>query len=162
MTHNLNNTTALSSNLKTILAVWNSGEKGKTESLRQLANVLLSTYPDYKPIFPIPVIVPTLHDFRLIVEIDGVVIGIESQGDPKTNLQNRLIDLVTQFNCDIIFCTCRTRGETVAAVENIHNTYGFQTIWTSTYQIADRRQHASVNQLKGKHILELVQNLGLI
>jgi hypothetical protein len=159
---NLNNIISVNSKPKTILAVWNAGGKGKTESVRQFANSLLLAYPTYTSIFPVPATIPTIHDFRLVVEINGIVVGIESQGDPGTNLRNRLIDLVTNFNCDIIICTCRTRGETVAAVENIHNTYGFQTIWTSTYQITDKTQHSLVNQLKGDHILELIQNLGLI
>jgi hypothetical protein len=158
----INNIITANSKLKTILAVWNSGGKGKTESLRQFANLLLSTYPSYTPIFPIPANIPVSNDFRLVVEINGVTVAIESQGDPKTNLKNRLIDLIKIYNCDIIVCACRTRGETVAAVENIHNKYGFQKIWTSTYQIDDRTQHALVNQLKGKHILDLIQNLSLI
>lgn len=147
---------------KTILAVWNAGSRGKTDSLRHFANELLNAYPLHAPIFPTPATVPTTGDFSLIVEINGIRIGITSQGDPGTNLRNRLINLVTTDNCDIILCSCRTRGETVAAVENIENTYGFQTIWTSTYQIADSSHHLTLNQLKGQHILDLIKNLGLI
>jgi len=157
-----NNIIKANSQQKTIVAVWNAEKKGKTESLRQFANNLLLTYPTHTSILPNPANVPTTGDFRLIVEIGGIIIGIESQGDPNTKLRNRLIDLVTKFNCDIILCTCRTRGETVAAVENIRTAYGFQTIWTSTYQIEDRTQHNLVNNLKGQHILELLQNLRLI
>jgi len=159
---NFNNIIKANSKQKTILAVWNAGGKGKTESLRQFANELLIAYPTHSAILPIPANVPSNGDFRLVVEISGIIIGIESQGDPNTNLRNRLVDLVTTFNCDIILCTCRTRGETVAAVENIRATYGFQAIWTSTYQIEDRTQHTLINRLKGQHILELLQNLGLM
>ena len=159
---NINNIIKVNSKQKTILAVWNAGGKGKTESLRQFANILVNKYPNFKPIFPIPANISSKNDFRLVVEIGGIIIGIESQGDPNTNLKNRLIDLVTTFNCDIILCTCRTRGETVAAVHNICNTYGFQKIWTSTYQIEDSAQHTLVNQLKGEHILDLLQKLNLI
>jgi len=147
---------------KTILAVWNAGSRGKTDSLRHFASELITSYSSYISILPIPAKIPSTGDFRLIVEINGVRIGIETQGDPRTNLHNRLIDLVTVHNCDIIFCACRTRGETVAAIENIEDTFGFQTIWTSTYQIADSSQHNIVNKLKGVHILALIQNLGLI
>jgi len=147
---------------KTILAVWNAGGKGKTESLREFALNLLRTYPLHVAKVPNPSTVPKKGDFRLVVEISGIIIGVESQGDPGTNLDNRLIDLVTNFNCDIIICTCRTRGKTVNAIQNIKNTFGFQTIWTSTYQIEDESQHATANDLKGKHILKLLQKLGLI
>lgn len=146
---------------KTILAVWNAGSKGKTETLREFANRLIATYP-HTPIFPIPLIIPVNIDFRLVVEIGGIIVGVESQGDPNTNLEMRLLELTDVFNCDIILCTTRTRGETVHAVDNVADSRGYQTIWTSTYQIENAGVHNLVNNLKGQHILELLQRLSLI
>jgi len=117
-------------------------------------------YPTFRAISPIPALVHPTHDFRLIIEIKGKIIGIESQGDPKTNLKGRLEELVTKYNCDLIFCTSRTRGETVWAVENVVNAFGYDPIWTSTYQTTG--SHSLVNDLKAKHIIDLVQNLSLI
>ncbi|HRJ35704.1 MAG TPA: hypothetical protein PK610_06935, partial [Flavobacteriales bacterium] len=110
----------------------------------------------------IPTTISSTGDFRLVVEINGIIIGIESQGDPNTNLQNRLIDLADNFHCEIILCSSRTRGDTVFAVDNLANTRGFQTIWTSTYQIANTANHNLVNRLKAKHLLDLLQGLSLI
>ncbi len=148
--------------MKTVLAILHSGDKGKTETLREFANLLIYTYPSFRPIFPIPTTVSATGDFRLVVEINGKIIGIESQGDPKTNLQNRLIDLADTFHCEIILCSSRTRGDTVSAVDNLSHTRGFQTIWTSTYQIANTANHNIVNRLKAKHLLDLLQGLTLI
>lgn len=149
---------------KTILALWHSGSKGKTQTLRELAILLLKNYPTFSPIYPITSSISSsdIHDFRLVVKINGIIIGIETQGDPNTNLKGRLLDLVNTYNCDIILCTSRTRGETVAAVEHIHNTFGYQTVWTSTYQVENRFQDTLVNQLKAKHLLDLLQSLKLI
>ncbi|KAF2517517.1 hypothetical protein E0W68_11145 [Flavobacterium salilacus subsp. salilacus] len=147
---------------KTILAVWNAGAKGKSNTLRAFANLLLRTYPSYNPIFPIPMKVHAIDDIRVVVEINGVIIGVESQGDPNTHLQDRLTDLAKNYKCDIILCTTRTRGETVHAVYHVANVWGYQTILTSTYQIEDETQHNLVNELKAKHILDLLQSLGLI
>lgn len=150
--------------MKTILAVWNTSDKGKTETLREFAHLLLTTYPSYRLIYPTPLVISTTYDFRLVVEIKGVIIGVESQGDPNTNLDKRLLDLADnpKFKCDLILCSTRTRGDTVDAVDNLANTRGFQTIWTSTYQIDNRANHKLVDQLKAKHILDLLQGLGLI
>jgi hypothetical protein len=148
--------------MKTVLSIWHIADKGKTETLRELAKLFLTTYPDYRSILPIPTIVPDSEDFRLVIEINGKIIGIESQGDPTTNLENRLIELADTFNCEIIICSSRTRGDTISAVDNLWETRGFQTIWTSTYQIADKTLHKFVNELKAKHILDLLQGLGLI
>lgn len=148
--------------MKTVLAIWHSGNKGKTESLREFANLLLTSNPSFTPIFPITALVPTTGDFRLVVQINGKIIGIESQGDPKTKLQNRLLDLVDNFKCEVILCSSRTRGETVEAVNNLHYTRGFDIIWTSTYQIAGQTQQSIANNLKAKHILDFLQTLGRI
>ena len=148
--------------MKTILSIWHIGDKGKTETLRELGNLLLLTYPSFRPIFPTVEVVPATGDFRLVIEVNGKIIGVESQGDPNTNLHNRLIDLADKFKCEIIICSSRTRGDTVLAVDNLYHTRNFQTIWTSTYQIGDNTKHTLVNQLKAKHILDLIQSLGLI
>lgn len=148
--------------MRTVLAIWHSGSKGKTATLREFAHLLISTYRHYRPIFPVPLHIPSATDFRLVVEINGKIIGVETQGDPNTNLQNRLIDLADNYHCDLILCTSRTRGDTVHAVDNLHYTRGFQTIWTSTYQIANASQQSLVNQLKAKHILDLLQSLRII
>ena len=146
--------------MKTILAIWHTAGKGKTETIRELAQNLMRIYPNYKAIFPNPVKVHPTDDFRLIIEINGKIIGLESQGDPKTNLKKRLEELATNYSCDLIFCTTRTRGETVYAVENTATTFGYDQIWTSTYQTSGN--HSLVNDLKAKHIINLVQNLNLI
>jgi hypothetical protein len=148
--------------MKTILSIWHTGRKGKTETLRAFANLLLTTYSAIRPIYPEVARVPLNGDFRLVVEINKKIIGVESQGDPGTNLQNRLIDLVDNYNCELILSASRTRGKTVAAIDNLFHSRGFDTIWTSTYQIANEDQHDRVNQLKAKHILELLQLQGLL
>ena len=147
------------SNKKAILAVWNTAGRGKTATLRALANLLLQEYPNSVRVFasgPVPLVG---GDFRLIMNIDGLVVAVESQGDPNTRLRERLIDLADNWNADVIFCSCRTKGETVAAVENLIEA-GFEGVWTSTYQ-TDRDREA-VNTLKGRHILELMQSLDLM
>lgn len=148
--------------MKTVLSIWHTGDKGKTETLREFASLLLSTYPSFKPVFPAVAIVPSSGDFRLVVQINGKRIGVESQGDPNTKLQYRLMDLADNYNCEVILCSTRTRGDTVVAVDNLQHTRGFDTIWTSTYQMDGGLQQSIANNLKAKHILELLQTLGRI
>ena len=148
--------------MKTILSIYQVSNKGKTETLREFANFILHSYPSFRSIFPAVAIVPPFGDFRLVVEVNGKIIGIESEGDPNSNLKNRLLDLADNFECDVILCTSRTKGKTIDAVDNLYYTRGFETIWTSTYQIENKSHHSLVNQLKAKHILDLLQSLGLL
>lgn len=145
---------------KGIIAIWHVANRGKTETLRELARLLLETFPTHVPVFPNPPAVPDSGDFRLVVEINGRIVAVESQGDPHTDLHGRLLDLVNNLGVDVIFCSTRTRGDTVAAVEHLRMTRGFETIWTSTYQT--ERGHSVVNHLKAQHIIELVRNLSIL
>lgn len=148
--------------MKTIVAIWNAANRGKSQTLREFANLLLINYPGLREIDPKPKSVPLTGDFRLVVEINGIIVGIESHGDPNTDLEKRLFELADKFKCELILCSTRTKGETVYAVENLENKKGFQIIWTSTYQIANANQQNLVNQLKAKHILDLLKNLKLL
>ncbi len=146
--------------MKTILSISNSANKWKSKTLKELATLLTETYPTLKTI--VEMAIGSKGDFRLIININGIIIGIESEGDPNTDLEKRIFDLSDNFQCDIIICTSRTRGETTQAINKFTRIRGYQAIWTSTYQISDSNQHALVNRLKAKHILELFQSLNLL
>jgi len=142
---------------KTIVAVWHSGSKGKTSTLRAVATHLLRIYPSHQVLHGS---IPATGDFRLIIKINRQVIAIESKGDPHTQLLERLDEIAAQFTPDVIFCTTRTKGDTIDAVEAIEKKYGYEAIWTSTYQTA--RNQAAANDLKGQHLIALLQGLGII
>lgn len=146
--------------MSTILALSSSADTGKTETVRSLANLLLRHYPSFTSVLPIPAHVPTRGDFRLIVRLNGKTVALESEGDPKTLLQNRLTDIITNFNPDLIVCTTRTRGETVNAVDNIANQFNYDTIWTSPYHVNQNFQQ--INDAKAGHLLDLLVVLGVI
>lgn len=150
----------MSKSNNTILAIWNTAGKGKSNTILNLANLLMVSYPVHKVIFCSKNASSLTIDFRLILEIDGKIIALESQGDPKTDLEKRLDNIVINYNPNLIICSTRTRGETVKAVDKIAVKYDYQTIWTSTYQIT--HSHSLVNNLKAKHLLDLLINLSLI
>ena len=147
---------------KVIVAIWHRADKGKTETLRELAKLILQTYPQHTILNSVPPAIPMkgAGDFRVVVSINGRVVAVESQGDPKTNLLGRLQDLVNNFNADVIFCSTRTKGDTVVAVDNLATQNGFETIWTSTYQTDTHQKTA--NRLKAEHILDLVIKLSIL
>ena len=146
--------------MNTIISVWHTAGKGKSNSLLTLANILISRYPTHIVIYSSKDITKLTIDFTLIIQINDRVIAIESQGDPNTELEKRLENIVKKYNPNIIFCTCRTRGETVHAIENIADNFDYDTIWTSTYQVT--RNHNLANQIKGEHLLDLAFKLNLI
>lgn len=146
---------------KTILVVKASGSRGKTNALRAAANCLLSSNRNYTPVDGADSTVPPEGDFRIVVDINHKIVAVESKGDPHTQLRERLEMLVHKFKADIILCSTRTKGDTVDAVEAIKNTYGFEIITTSTYQVS-RHQQDIANTLKGRHIINLLQDLDIL
>jgi hypothetical protein len=146
--------------MNTILAIWNSGGKGKSSTILELANTILAQFPNYTPIYSSENITNLLIDFTLVIEINGKIIALESQGDPGTNLEERLKKIVNTYNPNLILCTCRTRGETVQAINNVAKKHSYDKIWTSTYNVAHSQK--LVNTLKGEHLLDLILKLGLI
>lgn len=146
--------------MNTITAIWHSAGKGKSSTILELANLLLKTYPNYKLIYSSKDINKITIDFRLVIEINGKTIALESQGDPSTKLKERLEQIINNYKPNLIFCTCRTRGETVNAIENTANKYEYDTIWTSTYQTT--HNHKLANQAKAEHLMDLINKFGLI
>ena len=146
---------------KTILVVRASGGRGKTNTLRAAANYLLSSNRNYTLIDGSASGVPPKGDFRIVVRINQKIVAVESQGDPHTQLRDRLEELVQKFKADIILCSTRTKGDTVDAVNAIKNNFGFEIITTSTYQVS-RHQQDIANTLKGRHIINLLQDLDIL
>ncbi|SHN12424.1 hypothetical protein [Flavobacterium xinjiangense] len=146
--------------MNTIIAIWHSGGKGKSGTILALANLLLSQYPNPNVIHSSKDVNNLSVDFSLIIEINGKTIALESLGDPNTGLEKRIDEIVKKHNPNLIFCTCRTRGETVHAVEKNTKKHNYDIIWTSTYQV--NQNHIRANQIKAEHLLDLSVQLGLI
>lgn len=155
-----NEQTESNSKTRWVLAVRHAANKGKTETLREVANHLLQQYPNCIPIVPIPSAVPQTGDFRLVVGINGRRVAVESRGDPHTGLHDRLLDLSVNHGADVIICTARTKGDTVEAVEYLRATKGYEVIWTSTYQMD--HQHNVANRTKAVHVVDLLSILGIL
>jgi len=142
----------------TIFALTNAASKGKTETLRALANLLVED-KESKALWPLDAIIPEEGDFRLVIQIEGYVIAIESAGDYDDQLKKCLLELVEEHKAFFIFCACRTKGRTPQAVGSIAQEKDFQIIWNSTYIIHDDKEtQKQLNELKSRHLRDLLYN----
>ena len=146
--------------MNTILAIWNAGGKGKSTTILELAKLLTTRIPNYRLIESSKNVNNLTIDFRLIIEINGKVFALESQGDPNTDLEKRLDIIVNKHKPNHIICTCRTRGETVNAIHNVASRHSYDKIWASTYETTHSQSLA--NKLKGEHLLDLIIKMGLL
>ena len=92
-----------------IFALQGPSNSGKSSTLIQLCDRLVAKYPGAT----LDTLSTGSKDVTVIIHpINGKKVGIESQGDPNSRLQQSLIDF-RNANCDIVFCACRTSGMTV-------------------------------------------------
>ena len=85
---------------------------GKSQTINLLYQRLRTKYPTAT--------IQSMHSWLVDVSgimsgVNGMVVGIESQGDPNSRLKNSL-GAFAAANCDVIFCACRTRGMTIGWV----------------------------------------------
>lgn len=136
---------------KTVIALKGIGGQGKSETIKRLRNLIKSTYTHH-----VENILIDKGDVKVIIEIKGVKIGIESQGDPDSRQEKSISEFVSK-NCDIIICASRTRGETVDTVFNTKKD-GYRVIWVTNYR-SKEISHSELNNLSAKHLLELINQI---
>ena len=68
-------------------------------------------------------------DITATIDVNGTLVGIESQGDPNSRMFKTLPELVVR-GCKIIVCACRTSGATKERVSSLKKE-DFDIIWTS-------------------------------
>jgi len=149
--------------MKRIIVLWHSGNKGKTKTLIELGNLLLSE-KDVDIVHCDKLVnkngtLPKNKDFTLVLNLFDKTIGIVSQGDPKSELMDRLQKTIDNYHIDYLFCATRTKGETVADVYEVSESNNYDILWTSTYHSENGYGIDFLNNLKAKHMLDLLIEL---
>jgi hypothetical protein len=147
--------------MKRIIALWHSGNKGKTSTLIEFGNLLLSesTIIYCDKFIDGSKKIPNEQDFTLVLKFLNKTIGITSQGDPGCELKVRLQNIIDNHNVSYLFCATRTRGETVDDVYAISNSTDYEILWTSTYHSDSEEGIGFFNSLKAMHLLDLLKEL---
>jgi hypothetical protein len=146
--------------MKRLIVLRHVADRGKTGTLKELRRLLLpdelSSDESYDVIEDI---VFEDGDIRLVVKWHDKVIGIESKGDPGSNLKNRLEDMIEKHNVDYLFCATRTKGDTVYDVREISKTRNYEILWTSTYCSDSKMDIDFFNKQRAKHLFDLLIEL---
>lgn len=100
-------------NMSHIVALKGRANSGKSTTIKLVAQLLQQKYPNA----PISVLISNTSDIKIIMNINGTKVGIESQGDPNSRLQQSLTDFVNA-KCGVIICATRTSGMTFNWVNN--------------------------------------------
>ncbi len=131
-----------------LYALQGTYDSGKTEKLKNIYQILIEKYPS--------IIVSMKKgnvDLKIVLKnVNGMTIGIETQGDPNSRLEHSL-NYFKNLKCDIIFCACRTRGMTVDWINSISNIYNVhfisQTVDRKNYKISNQKMANTIIALAG-------------
>jgi hypothetical protein len=142
--------------MKTVFALSGVAECGKSETIRLLFEQL-STQFDFE--FIGEQINPETGDIRVVIKINGVLIGIESQGDPNSRLFASL-KIFIEIDVRIIICATRTRGATVWAVQDLKKE-GFTLNWTDKQKLQglSKQEYTAKNLEIANEILDKIKPL---
>jgi len=142
---------------KTIIGIYGRGQEGKSTTIKKVTQLILSNYPNATcSINPIDY----SGDILLIINIGTIKIGFESQGDPGSRMiyANTVENLAKIELCDIIVCATRTEGETVKKVDYVADTYGYHTIWLSSFWSPTINKEV-LNHLAAENIIKIIDAL---
>ena len=114
----------------TIIANYGDPNLGKTESILMAYEKLKKVETNKSGFTP--------HhdngDICDVLEINGVKVGICSQGDPRSCQKGWMDILVNREKCTIILAACRHYGATTDLIMSYKNK-GYRIIWTSNARI---------------------------
>jgi hypothetical protein len=131
-----------------VVAVQGVSNVGKSTAIRAAYDAILAKYPSAMVSYRL-----LRKDVRAVITIDGVKIGIESQGDPGSRLLESL-KLFVKEGCDLIVCATRTSGATVEALNRLGHRYDIEWIRHRSLSGAERSTQHGVTV---ERILEVVR-----
>lgn len=104
-----------------IFVLQEKGGCGKSSTIKNIFFLLIEKYHNTMKINSFK-IHPSSNDITAQIVIDGLLIGIESQGDPNSTLKLSL-NAFAKSNCNIIFCPARTSGMTIKWINSYNQKY---------------------------------------
>ena len=115
--------------MKTMILVWGSAERGKSQSIKRLAMSL----PFSSIIRPWNADDYDSYVIGTIKDNDGNerIVGLESQGDPYSN-QKEWIEACVSANCEVIVAASRSYGQTVRNARDAARDNGYVIIEVTT------------------------------
>lgn len=136
--------------MKKLIALRGIAKVGKSQTIRKAYDLLCAEYPSANRDY----LIDGSTDVRVILAVDGVKVGIESQGDPGGRLEASL-DLFVREGCQVIACATRTSGATVEAVRRLETSY--TVVWFDQVKEPQPSVQASKNYQMASRIVEEVK-----
>ena len=117
--------------MKLIIANRGARDIGKTASIKNVFTTLYAKYAATTKIYE-PKNVADLPkswvDVKAIMTIGDVLVGIESQGDPGSRMQESVKHFIKK-GCEIMLVACRNQGDTINTIKDLEKKHGYTVLW---------------------------------
>lgn len=155
----MNNIKNTKFNMKLIIANRGAHDIGKTTSIRNAFNVLQAKYPTtttvYEPAgvtsFPI-----VSGEVKATIKIGTTLVGIETQGDPGSRMQQSVADYIA-WGCEIILVACRNQGDTINTITNLANNHGYTVLWLQNGKCTDTACWQRLEKNYGDWVADVIE-----
>lgn len=148
-------------NMSYIIVLWGKGNRGKTQTLNLVANLLCTSYD---AILIEGLITDDIReDSNCVLEYQGKKIGIVTSGDNGNILHNEFENLPT--DCDLYICPTRTKESSCDFVRDSFN----NIVWVEKWAITTENCNISnidflrrkANQIQALGIIDLINEIVL-
>jgi ABC-type microcin C transport system duplicated ATPase subunit YejF len=134
--------------LKNVFALRGKSKMGKSQTIRTVVEMLTEKHPDTA----VEHNHTTKVDVRVVLTINGLKIGIESQSGPSGIKES--LDLFVKIGCDVIVCATRTSGATVNAVNALQ---GFDVHWLQQQSKSQPHEQVLRSLIQAREIVEEIE-----
>lgn len=139
---------------RTIIAIWGNADTGKSSTIKNVYELIKKNHKSVTVLYEGP---KSTFDITKIIKINEVKIGIESQGDPNSNLFSSL-KLFYDEKCEIIICATRTKGNTVNEVMKYERQFKYDVIWLSNL-FSSQKEIKYLNNRSAEFIYTLILDI---
>ena len=128
--------------MKKVFALKGRRNIGKSQTIRTVDELLRAKYPNAG----VEHEHRTRAELRAVLSINGVKVGVESNGEK--------LDLLVNLGCEIIICPTRTTGKTVNAVNALG---GYEVVWLEQQAQSAPFEQVLSNLAMARHIVEEIE-----
>lgn len=136
---------------KLLIANIGSSNTGKSSAIKEFYSFCTTHGHTVKTIY-------NGGDVCAIIEVEGVKIGIESQGDPNSRMYETL-ELLDGEDCDVIVCACRSYGGTREEVEDLRDRSGYTLVWMPNPRSEETEIQEDLNKIYAMQVWQTIKSL---
>lgn len=144
---------------KTIIQVWGVANSGKSETIKIAREELIISFINSNHTYNLQIPNGDIND---ILEFNGLKVGIESMGDYLWygNYRERITNLISVENCDIVICASRIRNDVANYIRELADENGYRIVKLQPLNVEEPDfDQLNVNLFSARQICSLVDQI---